>query len=232
VPAAGVGGHFAGEVVSDLVARPEGLRVKHRVNGNAIKMYNKQGSVLRVETVINQARDLKVYRPKEGAPRGGKEWRRLRKGVADTARRAALSQQANERYLASLAAATEPMPLGTLSEPLCRRVHYHGQPLRALNPLAAADAAVLAIVYRGEFVITGLRNRDVRRLLYPGRSDAATQRHRAGQVTRHLRLLRAHGILRKVPHTHRYLLTARGHVAVGALLAARQADTATLTRAA
>ena len=111
--------------------------MKHRVNGNAVKMYNKQGSVLRVETVINQARDLTVYRPKEGDPDGEKEWRYLRKGVADTWRRAELSQRANERYLGALAAATEPTPLGTVSEPLCRRARYHGRPVRALNPLAA-----------------------------------------------------------------------------------------------
>jgi hypothetical protein len=232
VPAVGIDGCFQGEVVSDLVARPEGVRVKHRVNDNAVKMYNKQGSVLRIETIINQARDLKVYRPKEGEPEGEPQWRYLRKGVADTWRRAELSQQANERYLAVLAAATEPTPLGTLSQPLCRRVRYHGQPVRALNPLAADDAALLAVVYRGEFVITGLRNRDVRRLLYGAGGDAPTRRRRASRVTRQLRLLRGHGLLRKVSHTHRYLLTPKGRIVVAALLAACQADTATLAAAA
>lgn len=232
VPAVGIHGRFHGEVVSDLVARPEGVRVKHRVNGNAVKMYNKQGSVLRVEAVINEPRDLRVYRPKEGDPGGAKAWRYLRKGVADTWRRAELSQQANERYLEALAAATEPTPLGTLSQPLCRRVRYHGQSVRALNPLAADDAALLAIVYRGEFVITGLRNRDVRRLLYADTRDALTRHRRAAQVTRQLRLLRGHGVLRKISRTHRYQLTPNGRVVVAALLAARQADTATLAAAA
>ncbi len=162
VPAVGVAGNFRGEVTSDLVARPEGIRVKHRVNGNAVKMYNKQGSVLRVETVINQARDLRVYRPKEGDPGGRKDWRYLRKGVADTWRRAELSQQANERYLAAMAAVEEHVPLGTLSQPICRRVRYHGQSVRALNPLGADDATLLAAVHRGEFLITGFRNRDLR----------------------------------------------------------------------
>ena len=233
VPAVGVDGHFRGEVVTDLVARPEGVRVKHRVNGNAVKMYNKQGSVLRTETTINQARDLKVYRPKEGDPGGAKDWRYLRKGVADVWRRAELSQQANERYLAAMAAVAEPTPLGTLSEPLCRRVRYGGQPVRALNPLAAGDAALLAAVHRGEFLISGFRNRDLRPLLYGGAApDAATTRRRAAAVTRKLRLLRAHGLIRKVSRTHRYLLTATGQVLVAALLAARQADTATLAAAA
>ncbi len=57
-------------------------------------------------------------------------------------------------------------------------------------------------------------------------------RRRSGVVTRKLRLLRAHGLIRKVSRTHRYFLSAKGQVVVAALLAARQADTATLAAAA
>ena len=71
----GYDGWFAGEVVTDVKERVEGVCVKHRVNGNSVKMYDKQGSVLRVETTINNARDLKVYRPKEGDEAGAKDWR-------------------------------------------------------------------------------------------------------------------------------------------------------------
>jgi len=42
VPAhGGVNGHFAGQVVSDLKHRPEGVRIKHRVGRNTLKMYDK-----------------------------------------------------------------------------------------------------------------------------------------------------------------------------------------------
>jgi hypothetical protein len=57
---------FIGAVVSDLKERPEGTRLKHRVNGNTIKMYDKQGVVLRMETTLNDVAGLKAYRPKEG----------------------------------------------------------------------------------------------------------------------------------------------------------------------
>jgi hypothetical protein len=53
----GVDVRFNGQVTSDLRERPEGLRIKHRLNGNSVKMYDKQGSVLRVETTINDASD-------------------------------------------------------------------------------------------------------------------------------------------------------------------------------
>ena len=92
----------------------EGLRVKHAVGSNSVKMYDKQGCVLRVETTINDAWDIKVYRPKEGDSGGGKGWRYLRKGVADLYRRAQFSQSANERYLAALGTAEDKTPLRDL----------------------------------------------------------------------------------------------------------------------
>ena len=93
MPAAGgVDSRFNGQVVSDLRARLEGVRIKHRMNRNSLKMYDKQGSVLRIETTINDARDLFVYRASEADPQGSKKLRRLRKGVVDLPRRSQISQ--------------------------------------------------------------------------------------------------------------------------------------------
>jgi hypothetical protein len=229
----GVNGRFKGQVVSDLKSRPEGIRIKHRRDRNSIKMYNKQASVLRVETTINEPRDFKAFRPKEGDPEGSKQWRYLRRGVADLHRRAQVSQAANDRYLESMAAVDQPESLGQLIEPVCRPVRRKGQKARALNPLSAGDKALLAAVSRGEFLLNGFRNRDIRTLLYGDQTaDKQTQRRRAGTVTRKLRLLRAHGLIHKVSHTHRWMINANGHKAITALLAASQADTAKLLTAA
>ena len=76
---------------------------------------------------------------------------------------------------------------------------YSAQPL-------LDDAALLEAVSRHEFLINGLRNRDLRPLLYgPESTNAAEQRRRSAAVTRQLRLLRAHGLIHKVPKTHRYV---------------------------
>jgi hypothetical protein len=233
VPASGrVHGQFAGVVTSDLRRRPEGMRIRHTVNGNSIKMYDKQGSVLRVETTITDPGDIKVYRGTESEPHKQK-WRKMRKGVADLHRRAQVSQAANERYLQSLASAQHGLALGELARSLCRRTWFKGRPARGLNPLSEQDAKLLEVVNRGEFAINGFRNRDVRSHLYgPDSADAAEQRRRSAAVTRKLRLLRAHGLIRKIPGTHRYLLSTKGQTVVNALLAAKNADTATLMRAA
>jgi hypothetical protein len=91
-----VHGQYAGEIVSDLKRRPEGVRVKHRVEANSLKMYDKFG------TALNDPKGLKVYRTKQDDREGPKQWLPLRKSVADLARRAGLSQSANERYLEAL----------------------------------------------------------------------------------------------------------------------------------
>jgi hypothetical protein len=221
------------EVNTDLIQRVEGMRIKHRVNTNSIKMYDKQGSVLRVETTINKPRDMKVYRPKEGDEGGEKQWRYLRKGVADLWRRGELCQGANERYLTAMAAASQPAPLGKLTEDLCRPLTWDGGRSRGLNPLGREDAALLEAVSRGEFTITGFRNRDLRGVLYKSKAGNEQEaRRRSGAVTRKLRLLRAHGLIRKVPRTHRYMVSDKGRVAITALLTARAADTAKLAAAA
>jgi hypothetical protein len=223
---------FQGQVQTDLRRRREGWRIKHWVNRNSVKMYDKHG-VLRIETTINQPKDLKVYRPKSGQPEGEKAWRPLRKTVADLHRRAEVSRAANQRYLEAVGAMADRQPLGKLLAPLGRRPGWHGRQKRALNPLDGQDRRLLAAVGRGEFVLRGFRNRELRALLYPKpAADAAEEARRSGAVGRQLQLLRAHGLIRKVPKTHRYQLSQRGRQIVSALLTAEQADTQRLMEAA
>jgi len=229
----GVNSKFAGEVVTDLRERPEGVRIKHRVDKNSIKMYDKQGSVLRIETTLNDARDFREYRAKEGDRGGPKNWRVLRRSVAGIHRRAEVCQAANDRYLESLATLKGSTPLGQLAASVCRPVRRNGQRARAMNPLSPEDATLLGVVNRGEFTVNGFRNRDVRARLYPKETtDPAEQRRRSGAITRKLRLLRAHGLIQKVPRTHRYLLSPKGRTVINALLAANAADTEKLVNAA
>jgi hypothetical protein len=199
-----------------------------------VKLYDKAPEVLRAETVINDARDLRIRRRREGeGPECPKHWAPLRKGVVDVPRRAEVSQQANSRYLDALAAVDTATPLSDLTKSLCRSVRWKGRGARALNPLSGPDAALLAAVSRGEYTITGIRNRDLRACLFgPAPRDPAARKRQSAQVTRRLRLLRAHGLLKKITGTHRYHVTAKGRVIITALLLARQADARRLLDAA
>jgi hypothetical protein len=219
---------FAGEVQTDLGHRVDGVRIKHWLNGNSLKMYD-CANVLRIETTINQVKDFKVYRTSETDPDGAKQWRVLRRGVADLQRRAKISQDANERYAGALAAVQQARPLKEVAEPMCRPAAApgggRGRRARALNPLAAADAALLEAVSDPQYALHGLRNRDVVARLYDEPApSAAERRRRSARVTRLLRLLRAHGILQKVPKTHRYQISTTARNTLTALLAARNAS--------
>jgi hypothetical protein len=224
---------FEGEVSSNVCRREEGIRIKHWVNGNSVKMYD-CGEVLRIETTINQAREFQSYRASETKPQGAKQWRVMRRGVADLYRRAEVSQAANERYATATAALQETTPLKEIAEPLCRRVPAPGKArarkVRALNPFSADDAALLEAVSDPKHTVSGLRNRDLVAALYarPARVKHE-QRRRTARVTRLIRLLRAHGILQKVPKTHRYQMNAEARKTVTALLAARNANAEFLT---
>ncbi len=227
---------FEGEIVSDLKQRPEGVRVKHSLNANSIKMYDKQGSVLRVETTVNQTRDFRVYRAAQIGPHGRakndgkKSWRVMRKGVVDLKRRAEVSHAANARYLTALSATDGKVPLFQWVEAVCKPIKQEDRRFRALNPWSPQDCALLQAVNRGDFKINGVRNRDLRKLLFKAKASPEEEKRRAAAVTRKLALLRAHGLIKKLSGTHRYVLTQKGSTTITALLAARQANVNELTK--
>jgi hypothetical protein len=228
VPRSGVPKRFQGEVPSDLRGRQEGIRLKHQVNQNSLKIYDKaytpQGSVLRAEVTVNRAEEFWVYRRKEGDPKGSKQWRVLRRGLADLHRRAQVCQQINERYLEALAQVDDNTTLEELTQRLEQPRRWKGHRVRALRPFSADDQLWLQAVNRGEFILNGFRNADLQKLLF-GQPTSGPQerRRRSAQVSRRLRLLRAHGIIRKVAGAHRYQVTAYGRQAIAAILAAEHA---------
>jgi hypothetical protein len=194
-------------------------------------MYDKQQSVLRVETTINNTRQMKVFRTSERDPEGKPRWLRLRKGVADLARRAQISQATNERYLSALATAEVEATLSETASRVCHRTRWKGRSVRPLNPLAQEDAALLEAVSRGEFLLNGFRNRDLRAILFGDTKSANTEKHQMAKVTRLIRLLRAHGIVHKIPKSHRYRVSKLGREIITAILAARKANTKKLLQA-
>ena len=215
-------GKFGGEILSHLGNRVEGLRMKHGVDRNSIKMYDKQGSVLRIETTINNPDDFKVFRPKEGDEGGELAWRRLRRGVADMHRRAEVSQAANERYLTALEPVETSTPLQDLVAAITAPVDWQGRQVRGLRPLADEDWQLLKAVSRGDFLLNGFRNRDISAVLFGEKHTPEEQRRLSSKVTRMLRLLRAHQLIKKVAKTHRYVLTERGRSIITPLLQAGQ----------
>lgn len=218
-------GNYTGEIVTSFKDRAEGVRVKHWVNGNSVKMYDKGGSVLRVETTLGVVDDFRVLRPRGDAPDAKLEWQPMRQGIADLHRRAEVSQAANARYLDALSVVDDSTPLAVLLDTVAKPTTHGGKRVRALRTGDPDDVALLGAVAHGEFSTAGFRNRDIRLLLHPRSASAPPDEVRriAARAGRQLRLLRAHGLIQKVPKSHRYLLTARGNQLTAALSAARNA---------
>lgn len=220
---------FNGEASSNIRQRCEGVRIKHWVEENSIKMYDKQGSVLRIETTINNPRRFKVRRQ---ATRNGQRcsaWIPLRKSVADMGRRVEICRAANERYLEALGVVGEPSPTRHLMDPVSRRIVRAGRPYRALRPLHPEEARLFAVLLDGRFLLQGFRNKDVRRRLMPCLGDDVIARKQASaRVTRLFRLLRAHGLIQKVSTTFYYRVTRRGVQVMTTALRLRELDLAAL----
>jgi hypothetical protein len=199
-----------GEVKSDLQRRFEGVRIKHWVAENSIKMYDKQGSVLRIETTINNPKRFRVRR--RVGHQGPMKWLPLRKGIADIRRRVEISRAANERYLEALAVVGEPTPSYKLLDRVSQPVKRQGRQFRALRPISPEDSQLFKALLHGEFLIQGVRNKDLRQLLYPDQENNPDQsRKNSGRITRYLTLLKSHKLIYRVPKTNYYRTTKRGH---------------------
>jgi hypothetical protein len=217
--------NFGGALQTSFREYLEGERVKYGMESNYLKFYDKAyselGNLLRAaETTLNQVKMFWTYRPKEGGPKEDLQWRRMRKGVADLNRRAQISQKANDRLLVALASVDDSQRLEELVASIQRPTTWNGRRVRALRPWAE-DKDLLQAINDGDFLINGFRNRDLQRLLYSQPAETeAEQRRRSAAVSRRLRMLRAHGVIRKIPHTHRYHVAPDARTMLVAVLTA------------
>jgi hypothetical protein len=210
------------QIQTDCRRRFEGIRIKHWVNGDSIKMYNKEGSVLRVETTINNPRQFKTFRPANDDTSKQASWQRMRKGITDLHRRCQISKDANQRYLNALSAAQVEQTLLEVAQEVCKRTTRNTRPVRALNPWNGLDFKLLTFLAKGEWDLNGFRNAQLGVWLYPHYNALAQMERRklSAKVTRLIGMLRAHGLIRKIPREHRYTLTQKGKSVVSALLVA------------
>jgi hypothetical protein len=123
------------QVVTDTKRRPEGWRVRHRLAGNWVKVYDKV-SVLRVETTINNPREFRIARwVTSDTGRRERRWCPMRKGVSDLWRTYQVGIAANHRYLDALAAAPLKGEGVAALDALCRPRTTRGRRYARFSPL-------------------------------------------------------------------------------------------------
>ncbi len=208
--------NFRGEVQTWIKRRVEGVRVVHKMKKNKLKMYDKAGNVLRVETTINDPKEFQVRRPRTN---GQLDWQRLPKGVAWLWRYAEVARASNSRYLEALAVVNDDRKARQLLDKATTTAALNGRRKRALQPLSPADQKLFLAVMRGEHRLRGFRNRDLEQRLYDEMpKDDAEKRRRCGRVSRLIQLLRAHELVAKIPHTRRYRITTKGETLMSAAI--------------
>jgi hypothetical protein len=214
---------FDGEVLTDLKkGRHPGARIKHRMKNNWLKMYDKFGQILRIETVINQPREFKVRRQRQRQGKRQMLWCPMNKGVANFYHYHAVARQSNARYLDALATAA--MPSATLKqlESLHKPARFGSRRRRALNVLSDADQRLFLAVLRGDHCLNGFGNADVAKVLFSNAAKNATERsRRSSHVSRKLQLLRAHGLITTIRSSYRYKITPKGRALMNSAISVR-----------
>jgi len=92
-------------------------------------------------------------------------------------------------------------------------VKENGRNYRGFNLFDKSDLQLLAIIARGEHCISGFQNKSLRRFL---------RDKTCGQVSRILKRLRLHGLIRKIKGTYKYYLTSLGKQVIIAALRVKE----------
>jgi hypothetical protein len=193
-----------------------GTRIKHRMKTNWLKMYDKFGTILRVETVINSAKEFWVYRTQhhhDGTSSVG--YYPMTKSVASLVDYQEQALACNRRYLDALAVVDDPAPaypdLRQLTEPKV----VDGRSYAGFNPAWRDDVRLFTAVLDGDHIARGFRNADIRAPLFGHPKPLVLQRRASAAVGRLLKRLHVRHLVAKIPRTRRWRVTERGRHLLG-----------------
>jgi predicted transcriptional regulator len=192
---------YQGETGNSYNVRIEGNRIKHTKGSCSIKMYDKFHKILRIETTTNNISDFKHYR--EVVHRDGTKSNQtasLKKNIYSLGDLAQLLAAANKRYLEFISAFDNREVGRKKLMKVSSSVTENNRHYRGFNFFDEKDLHILLSILRGEFNISGFRNKDLRYFL----------KLTASQISRLVKRLRIHGLIKKVGNSYKYYLTALG----------------------
>ena len=145
-------------------------------------------------------------------------WRGMRRSVADLHRRAEVSQKSNDRYAEALASIDSSQTIGDWAATLSKGFVKKGKRFRGIKLFEPEEMKLLGAINSGDFTISGFTNGDISERLYGSTEDRAERLRRSNRISYRFRLLRAHGLIQKVPKRNRYRLSAKGREWITAIL--------------
>ncbi len=197
---------FEGEMGNRFNVRIEGTRIKHTMGPVSLKLYDKFGLILRIETTVNDLTFFKHYREVEHRD-GSREtkWTSMQKTIYSLPVLRELLASANRRYLEFLSTIDDPRNGRNKLDKLSQPVRHQDRSYPGFNFFDASDDELFRTIARGEFNISGMQNKTLRRFL-SGKTSA--------QVSRLLKRLRLHGLIRKAGRAYKYYLTQFGKLVI------------------
>ena len=205
---------YQGEIGNDFHTRIEGTCIKHHMGPVAIKLYDKFGVIGRVECTANDVTFFQHHRMVEHRD-GTTEFKLapMRKSVYSLPALHHLLGAATYRYLDFLAAIDNPSTGLHSLEKISTPVRDGDRSYRGFNLFHGTDLDLFRAMTRGEFTISGFQARTIRPCL-PGLSPS--------QLSRMLKRLRTHGLIKKIGRRYKYYLTTLGRTVATAGLKLRE----------
>jgi hypothetical protein len=208
-------GNYQDEMGNRLNKRWLGTRLKHQMGPVSIKMYDKFNIVLRIETTVNQVNFFQQYRQvKHRDGTTSTQHAPMKKSIYSLPPLAEILQAVNKRYLKFLSDIETPeVGIDKLHRLTETQHDDKGRRYKGFNLLSEEDSSFFRLLASGEFVIAGFSNKALR-LRMPEKNT--------GQITRLLRRLREHGLIKRVRKHYRYYLTSFGRQTVMMALKLRE----------
>jgi len=200
---------LAQEVGSQFSTRIEGTCIKHRFGSSSIKMYDKFGCVLRIETTTNDVSFFKHHRKvehRQGPPT--RELAPVKKSIYSLIDLREILFGCNRRYLEHLSALDDFSAGVRALDRLTRPRTVDDKTVKGINFFDPVDNSLLHALQDPRVNIAGVRRGDLIPLLEQLSPD---------RLSRQLRRLRDIGVIKRVTGTYRYYLTRMGRAAAAAI---------------
>jgi len=208
------------EIISRAKQWYDGVRVRHWNGTNSVKFYNEH-NVLRFEMTMNNPKMFKIHRHAENQDKSeAKRFMPMRKGIADTAARVEISKQVINRFTEHMAAVEQTTRFGDVLSQVTSPITGQGKRFRAID-VFGKDREILLAVANPAFDVHAITNRKLQEALCRAPwAKGMTGKQLSGRISRHLRLLREHGLIKKLPKQRKYVLTDKGRNLTAAVEAA------------
>jgi hypothetical protein len=193
---------YQGEMGNNYNIRIEGSRIKHTMGKSSIKMYDKFSKILRIETTTNDVSFFKHYREVEH--RGGNKsmkYAPLKKNIYSLTLLAVLFKASNKRYLEFISAFDNKEAGRKRLDKVTKSKKNNNRNYKGFNFFSQQDLSLMLTVLRGEYNISGFRNKDIRWRL---------PEFNTGKITRLIKRMKVFGFIKRAGKTYKYYLTKLG----------------------